>query len=239
MSNRLGRIWILAVFPCLWFLIAPGTARAIEFPIVNKMATARLANKTVSIPINGSLDLRSAGDAADISVDLAAGLQSVASGALEILGSAIDRHDDCGERLQVTHASLVARAPEALIDARLVYERFVCAGPIKTRILPKTSSRFTLAVVPVIENETLAVRLVLQADNSLEVIRNGLILPELKKIEREINGEIASHAEQFDFRARMAEFFSDAQGPAFHVVGDFTATQEETKRIMELIAAGR
>ncbi len=124
----------LALGRQMGIILASGQDSTFTFPAVK--STARFADHLVGLTSAGQLSQTAAeGRQRTFKLQLIADLSDVQQNITELLRSAVDRSDRCGERIAVQQAMLSPASPASTLFVRLHYERWIC-----TRLGAQTST---------------------------------------------------------------------------------------------------
>lgn len=148
------------------------------------------------------------------SLSLSADLSDLQAHATDILKAALDRSDDCGERIAILGARLVPEQPHAILTADMHFERWACGKAlgktIKKRVVAGNGT-VRLALTPALASPTQTgldteVREI-TADGTLgELLRSGSLGSALRE---KIRASVQSALDKSDRRSHHS-----AHGPA-------------------------
>lgn len=149
------------------------------------------------------------------SLSLAADLSDLQAHLGEILGGALNRSEDCGERITVQRATLVPERPGAVLRAEIHFERWVCGKALGKKIKKRVAGKdgvVVVALAPVLVSRAKSridaeVRDI-QADGTLgELLRSGSLGTRLRE---KIRSSIESALDKAtDFRATLPPVLQD------------------------------
>lgn len=119
-----------------------------------------------------------------LKLQLSADLSDLQQNMTEVLGSALDKDDRCGDRIAIQHGTLTAVTPASVAVVQLHYERWGCAkvfGKQEAKRLVGGNAVMQLKLTPAISEDHTSLRLVpevgpIEADGSLgELLRSGTL----------------------------------------------------------------
>jgi hypothetical protein len=145
------------------------------FRIPPLSTTVNLDEQPLRITVSGTIATAPAPQKAEsVQVNLQADLSDLQAHITELLRAHLNQSNRCGLRLNLEHADIMPRAPDALLTARVHAEKYVCAKALGRQMITKLiSGEGTIAVrlTPTIENsETLKLAgdvVSVQADGAL------------------------------------------------------------------------
>jgi hypothetical protein len=119
-----------------------------------------------------------------LKLELTADLSDLQQNMTELLGSALDKDDRCGDRIDIQNATLTPLDPALLAVVQLHYERWVCVklfGKQEDKRLIGGNAMIQMKLTPVVGEDKTELRLVpelgpVEADGSLgELLRSGTL----------------------------------------------------------------
>ena len=110
-----------------------------------------LANQTLTVDISGSLSQsRTDSNLRTFQIDMTADLSDLEQNVDGIMKAGLSDEKNCGERLQVRHATLTSAPPDAALLLQLHYERWSCIGGFAHE-LAESDGSMELKLTPVID----------------------------------------------------------------------------------------
>ena len=99
------------------------------FTLPESRKQVSLANQTITLGVTGSLSQsRIEGNVRTFQIDMMADLSDLEQNVDAIMKAGLSEEKNCGERLQMRHATLTSLPPDAALLLQLHYERWSCIG---------------------------------------------------------------------------------------------------------------
>jgi len=172
-----------------------------------------IEHQPIAITASGTVSRSNRPDGYSLSIT--ADLGDLQAHATEILHSALDRSDECGERIAIQRASLVPAPPGAMLTAELHFERWACGKALGKKIkkrLVAGDGTVRVALTPALVSPTQSrvdaeVRDI-QADGTMgELLRSGSLGTALRE---KIRSSVQSALDRAtDFRATLPAVLQD------------------------------
>ncbi|MDR3718834.1 MAG: hypothetical protein P4K98_08530 [Bryobacteraceae bacterium] len=145
------------------------------FRIPPLSTTVNLDEQPLRLTVSGTIATAPGPQKAEsVQVNLQADLSDLQAHITELLRAHLNQSNRCGLRLNLEHAELAPRAPDALLTARVHVEKYVCAKALGRQMITKLiagEGTVTVRLTPTIENsETLRLAgevVSVQADGAL------------------------------------------------------------------------
>jgi len=158
-------------------------AQKLTFTIPPTLIRLNVKDQPVTITAFGVVSMQAQErDLAVFNVELDADLADLQQNITPLLSEALDKNDQCGDRIAIRRATLVPIPPASLATVELHYERWGCAkvfGKEQTKRLIGGNAVVQMKLTPSVDRETGELRLdpeigEIQADGSLgELLRTG------------------------------------------------------------------
>jgi hypothetical protein len=174
---------VLAAFLVVAAPVVPASDQTLTFKIPPVKIPLNLKDQHVTVAASALITLQQQERGMNIlKLQLSADLSDLQQNLTDVLGAELNKDDQCGDRIEVQHASLVPAEPASDAVVQLHYERWGCAkvfGKQQTKRLVGGNAVMQLKLTPAIEQDNTELRLVpevgpIQADGSLgELLRSG------------------------------------------------------------------
>jgi hypothetical protein len=149
--KKLIACWILTIGASGWLSAAGET-----FRIPPLSTTVNIDEQPLRITVSGTIVTAAAPQRAEsIQVNLQTDLSDLQAHVTDLLRAHLNQSNRCGLRLNLEHADLAPRAPDALLTARVHVEKYVCAKALGRQMVTKLISGegiVAIRLTPSIEN---------------------------------------------------------------------------------------
>ena len=260
MQNR-----ILSIFSSLLLALAtilafsPATQAqngSLKIPPVRIPLTIK--DQTVTITASAQIDqLAKTHDQNLFRLELRADLADLQQNMTALLSSALDKDAQCGDRIAIQGATLVAAPPAAIVTVNLHYERWACAkifGKQQVKRLVGGNAIIPLTLTPAVDETNTELRLIpelgsIQADGSLgELLRSGGIAAAVQdKVQTAIQSAMQKAANLTATLPPVAQPYATIQSAAFQdagagrivliLDGQLRITKEQAQQLAQQIKA--
>lgn len=110
-------------------IVLPSDGQDLSFILPSVKTAIDFAGQSISIPLSGATARASAADSHDqFSLRVVADFSDLQQNITGVLRALLTRSPNCGERLEIQHASLTPLDPASLVIVRLHFERWICPG---------------------------------------------------------------------------------------------------------------
>jgi hypothetical protein len=192
-------------------------------PVKNSV---NFANQAVSITTSGVISRSSAQNSHNIfSLQIAADLSDLQQNITEVLRSALNKTEICGERIEIQNAALTPLAPAGLVVVNIHYERWACFGretselvegngSSEVKLTPAVGTDGALRFIPQIGRVNAEGRLgeLLRSDSLGEVLRDKIAEALLPALQGTDYKKLLPPAAQADVTLRRAQFDGTGAG---------------------------
>lgn len=185
--------------------------QTVSFKIPPVNIPLNVKDQHVSIAASGVITLLAKEHGLNIlKLQLSADFSDLQQNMTDVLSSALDKDDRCGDHIAIQQATLMPFAPASVAVVRLHYERWGCAkvfGKQEAKRLVGGNAVMQLKLTPAISEDSTSLRLIpevgpIEADGSLgELLRSGTLGEMLREKIR--NAILAAVQKGTDLRATL------------------------------------
>ncbi len=151
---RLNRLIAVAIGTCCASGLALAAAETFQIPPLS--TTVNIDEQPLRITVSGTIVTAAAPQRHEsVQVNLRTDLSDLQAHVTELLRTHLNQSNRCGLRLNLEHAELSPRAPDAMLTARFHAEKYVCAKALGRQMTTKLISgegTVTVRLTPTIEN---------------------------------------------------------------------------------------
>jgi hypothetical protein len=248
---------LLAIFLLAGTMPAMGTDQtATTFKIPPVRIPLNIKDQHVTIAASGVITLLTKDRGLNIlRLQLSADLSDLQQNMTDVLSSALNKEDRCGDHIAIRHATLTPVAPASIAVVQLHYERWGCAkvfGKQEAKRLVSGNAVMQLKLTPAISEDNTSLRLLpevgpIEADGSLgELLRSGTLGEMLReKIRNAILSALQKGADlnatlppavQGNATLQTAEFRGGGDGHLLAVLGgEIRITNEQIQALSKQV----